>query len=100
MKKAAIFASVFVMMCVGAAGAQTGQFPIADMVAQNIITKYQTSTCEQLWQERLQKEGKPKTPREQEMIQTLRSNPAIRTEFLNMIAAPVVNKMFECGMIP
>jgi hypothetical protein len=30
----------------------------------------------------------------------LRSNPAMRTEFLNIIAAPIVNKMFECGMIP
>jgi hypothetical protein len=100
MKKSAGIAAFFVLICAGAIGAQAGQFPMADMVAQNLVTKYQNSTCEQLWQERMQKEGKPKTPREQEMIQVLRNSPAMRTEFLNMIAAPIVNKMFECGMIP
>ena len=100
MKKKACIVSLVVLMCLGAAGAQGGQFPMADMVAQNLVTKYQTSTCEQLWQERMQKQGQPKSPREQEAIQMLRSNPAMRTEFLNMIAAPIINKMFECGMIP
>jgi hypothetical protein len=100
MKRTARIVAVFVMVCAGATGVQAGQFPMADMVAQNLITKYQTSTCEQLWQERMQKQGKPKSPREQEAIQMLRSSPAMRTEFLNMIAAPIVNKMFECGMIP
>ena len=100
MKKTARIAAVSVLMSLGATVAQAGQFPMADMIAQNLVMKYQNSTCEQLWQERMQKEGKPKTPREQEMIQVLRNSPAMRTEFLNMIAAPIVNKMFECGMIP
>ena len=98
MKKSFSIAALVVTLGTGVA--QAGQFPMADMIAQNLITKYQNSTCEQLWQERLQKEGKPKSPREQEMIQVLRGDPAMRTEFLNMIAAPIVNKMFECGMIP
>jgi hypothetical protein len=34
------------------------------------------------------------------MIQILQTNQAMRTEFINIIAAPVLNKMFECGMIP
>jgi phage-related protein len=100
MKKTASIVAAFVLMSLGAASAQGGQFPMADMVAQNLVMKYQNSTCEQLWQERMQKQGQPKSPREQEAIQMLRSNPAMRTEFLNIIAAPIVNKMFECGMIP
>ena len=100
MKKTAILAAVVVMMGIGATGAQAGQFPMADMVAQNLVMKYQNSTCEQLWQERMQKQGQPKSPREQEALQMLRSNSAMRAEFLNIIAAPIVNKMFECGMIP
>lgn len=72
------------------------QYPLLDMAAENVITKYQNATCEQLWQER----GKPKSPREQEMIQFLRSDPQIRTMFINKVAGPVVNKMFECGMLP
>ena len=38
--------------------------------------------------------------REQEIIQLLRGDAQLRTEFINKIAAPVANKMFECGMIP
>jgi hypothetical protein len=98
-KRVSILVPVIVLMVAGTVGAQ-GQFPAADMVAQNVIQKYQTSTCEQLWQEKMQQQGKPKTPREQEAIQILQSNQAMRTEFLNMIAATVLNKMFECGMIP
>jgi hypothetical protein len=30
----------------------------------------------------------------------LKQNPQLRTEFINKVAAPIVNKMFECGMIP
>jgi hypothetical protein len=34
------------------------------------------------------------------MLQMLRNNPQMRTYFIDKIAGPVVNKMFECGMIP
>ena len=79
-----------------AAGYAFAQYPIMDMVAGKVIQKYETSTCEQLWQEKMQ----PKSEREKEMVQMLRSDPQMRTAFINKIAAPVVNKMFECGMIP
>ena len=82
------------------AGAASAQGLLFDLVTNKVIDKYQNATCEQLWQERMQKQGKPKSPREEEAIQILRSNQAMRTEFINKIAAPVVNKMFECGMIP
>ena len=78
------------------AGFALAQYPIMDMVANNVVSKYQTSSCEQLWQAK----AAPKTPREQEAIQMLRGDPQMRTAFINKIAAPVVNKMFECGMIP
>ncbi len=76
------------------------QFPILDEIANKVIQKYQQSTCEQLWQEKAQSQGKPKPQKEQELIQILRNEPLMRTAFINKVAAPVVNKMFECGMIP
>ena len=33
-------------------------------------------------------------------MQILRGNPQMRTAFINKVAPPIVNKMFECGMIP
>ena len=76
------------------------QYPVMDAVANKIVQKYQTSTCEQLWQEKAQAKNKPKSQQEQEAIGILRNDAQMRTAFNNKIAAPIANKMFECGMIP
>ena len=89
-----VVSMVFGVVFAGAAAAQ--QYPMVDMVANNVIQKYQTSNCEQLWEQK----GKPKTTQEQEAIQMLRGDPMVRQYFINKIAGPVMNKMFECGMIP
>jgi hypothetical protein len=89
------FAAALVAAAAGGA-AIAQQFPLLDMMADRVVQKYQSSTCEQLWEAR----SKPKGPREQELVTKLRSDPAARTEFLNRIAGPVANKMFDCGMIP
>jgi len=98
-KIASIFfvTSAIALLCV-AVNAQ--DFPIMDRIAQKVIQKYQQSTCEQLWQERAQKGKTAAPPMEQEAIQTLKSDPQMRQAFINQIAAPIANKMFECGMIP
>jgi hypothetical protein len=66
------------------------------MIADKVIQKYQQASCEQLWQQR----GQPQSAQEQEAIQLLRSDPQMRTAFINKVAAPIANKMFACGMIP
>jgi len=79
-----------------AAGIAGGQGLILDMVANKVIGKYQNATCEQLWQQKSQ----PKSQEEERAVQFLRNDPQARTAFFNKVAAPIVNKMFECGMIP
>ena len=76
------------------------QYPIMDRVADQVIQKYQNATCEQLWQERAQRQGQPKPEREQRAIEILRQDPQMRAAFLNKVAGPIANKMFQCGMIP
>lgn len=80
-------------------GQTPSKYPIADKVAEKVIQKYQTSTCEQL---RAQKQQPPQPPSAMEVkaIEQLRNDPKMRQHFLNKIAGPVANKMFECGMIP
>jgi len=80
--------------------AAIAQYPVLDMVAGNVVQKYQGATCEQLWQERAQQKGRPKPEREQQAMQLLHDDPQLRAAFIDKIAAPVANKMFECGMIP
>jgi hypothetical protein len=74
------------------------QNPILDMVADKVIQKYQTSTCEDLWKKKSSKA--PPSADEQRIVQFLKSDPQMRTVFINKVAPPIVNKMFECGMIP
>jgi len=82
------------------AAAAVAQYPIMDIVADRVVQKYQTATCEQLWQERAHGQGQPKPEREQRAIEILRQDPNMRAAFFNKVSAPIVNKMFECGMIP
>ena len=93
-----IFAVAVVATAV--AGIAYAQFPIMDRVADKVIQKYQTSTCEQLWQEKAEGQGKPKPEMEQRAIQALKGDPQMRQAFFNKVSARIVNKMFECGMIP
>jgi len=76
-------------------GVASAQYPFMEMIADKVIQKYQSSTCEQLWELR----GKH-SPEEQNMVNLLRGDPQMRQAFINQIAGPVVNKMFECGMVP
>ena len=85
-----------VLLFAGVAIAQYGQHPLLDAAANRTIQKYQYSSCEQLWAQR----GQPKSQREQEAVNFLRSDPQMRAMFIDRVAAPIANKMFECGMIP
>lgn len=76
------------------------QYPIMDMIADNLVQKYQQSSCEQLRHERAEKRGRPKSEREQEATQMLRDDPQMRAAFIDRVSAPIANKLFECGMIP
>jgi hypothetical protein len=82
--------------------AQQGQspYPMADMIAQKIIDKYNNSTCVQLAEAKSEKPAGEKAEMEQRVIQMLKNDPQMRQYFINKIAAPIANKMFECGMIP
>ena len=79
-----------------AAGIAYAQYPMVDMVASKVVQKYQSSSCEQLWANR----GKTPGPEEERILNFLRNDQGARQEFFNKIAGPVMNKMFDCGMIP
>ena len=96
MKRIYFFALAAGLLYVSIGNAQ--QYPMMDMVANKIIAKYQNSSCEQLWEKKAQKA--PPSQQEQNVIQMLKGDPQMRQAFINKIAAPIANKMFDCGMIP
>jgi len=92
-RRFAMFATALALLLAGVAYAQ---YPVLDRIADKVIQKYQSSSCEQLWQAK----GQPHSPEEQKAVGMLKSDPQMRAYFLNKVAAPIANKMFECGLIP
>ena len=78
------------------AGVAAADYPLMNMVADKVIQKYQSATCDQLWAQKEQ----PKSEQEQRLMSLLKSDPQLRTAFMNKVAGPIANKMFDCGMIP
>ncbi len=79
-----------------AVSAQGNRYPMLDMLSQKVIQKYQTSTCQQL----AANKAAPPSDMERRAVELLRQDPQLREQFLNKVAAPIVNKLFECGLIP
>ena len=81
-----------------AAMAQSGM--LVDYAADQMVAKFQTSSCEEL---KADKE-KPKTDEQKAKAQAakefLQNDAQARAAFVDKVAAPVLNKMFECGMLP
>jgi hypothetical protein len=78
------------------AGACTAQGMLQDYAADKVIQKFQAASCEQLKAQKLD----PPSEKEKAAISFLRNDDQARKLFIDKIAAPVLNKMFECGMIP
>jgi hypothetical protein len=78
------------------ASGSDAQYPIFDRIADKVIHRYQQASCEQLWERR----DEPKSQKEQEVINAMRNDLERRTAFINKVAAPIANKLFDCGMIP
>ncbi|MGH7645558.1 MAG: hypothetical protein ACREMR_08220 [Gemmatimonadales bacterium] len=71
-------------------------YPMLDMVVKQVIHRYQTSTCQQLAAQK----AAPPSDIEKRAVDMMRKDPQLRAAFLNQVAAPIANKLFECGMIP
>jgi hypothetical protein len=74
------------------------QHPVLDAVANKVVQKYQTSTCQQLMQQKAQKQ--PPSAGEQKAMEMLKTDPTMRHEFVGIVADQVVDKLIQCGMIP
>lgn len=78
------------------AGAAAAQGVLVDAAGDKVIKKYELASCDQL------KALKAESPSEKEKValDLLRADTKARVAFVDKIAAPVLNKMFECNMIP
>jgi hypothetical protein len=94
-KRSYLFAAAIALVYVTVAAAQ---HPVLDSVANKVVAKYQSSTCQQLMLSKAQKQ--PPSAGEQKAMEMLRTDPAMRHEFVGIVADQVVDKLIQCGMIP
>ena len=87
----AVFVSAVII-----AGAVAAQGMLVDAAADKVIKKFEAASCDQL------KAQKDEPPSEEKKIamKLMQDDPKARVAFVDKIAAPVLNKMFECNMIP
>ena len=96
MLKRSIRYALSTVLVFGAIAVAHAQYPLLDKVVQKVIQKYQTSTCQQLAADK----AAPPSDIEKRAVDMMRKDPQLRQQFLNQVSAPIVNKLFECGMIP
>ncbi|MGL5060558.1 MAG: hypothetical protein ACRC62_11320 [Microcoleus sp.] len=78
---------------------------LLDVAANLVINKYQTASCEEIAQMKpgsgsnSQSNGKD-AALQKKAIEMLRKNPEMRQKFINRVAGPIANRMFECNLIP
>jgi len=69
---------------------------VLDYAADEVVNKFQTLNCEQL---KTQKD-EPPTLAKKVALGLLSNDEKARVAFIDRIAAPVLNKMIECGLAP
>lgn len=74
--------------------------PMIDSVAAKLVQKYQTSSCQQLAAERRAPKVPEKEVAKKRVGEVLRQYPQVRREFVSKVAAPVADKMIQCGFLP
>ena len=79
---------------------QAAPTPIMDAVAQKVIQKYQNASCADLMVKKTTPPTDEQVQKRAQAVQAMRDNPAMRQAFIDKVAAPIANKMFDCGMIP
>jgi hypothetical protein len=87
-------AAVVIIVLGGGVWASRGM--ILDSAADEVAKKFQVATCDQL---KAQKDESP-TAMKKAVLWFLHDDPQARVAFIDKIAAPVLNKMIECGMAP
>lgn len=81
------------------------QDKLVEFAANLVIEQYQNASCEEVAQMQ-PTSGDAASGNDQEAvmkqkaIELLQNNPELREKFINQVAGPMANKMFECNLVP
>jgi len=95
-----LIASLMLIAAFPSGSAQQSEYPMMEKVAQKVIEKYQSTSCDDLKAQKQQPPDPQQAAMKQKIVGLLKNDPKMREQFLNKVAGPIANKMFECGMVP
>jgi hypothetical protein len=100
-----LLAAVVVLVSVSVAAVvitaqQPAPTPVMDAIAQKVIQKYQNASCADLMVKKTTPPTDEQAQKRAQAVQAMRDNPGMRQAFIDRVAAPIANKLFDCGMIP
>jgi hypothetical protein len=72
----------------------------ATTAANQFVSKIQGQSCSDFAATMAQMKNKSSTATPNPMSAKLKSNPEARTTYVNIVAAPLLNKLIDCDMIP
>ena len=97
MKRQVVFATFASLLSGGVIVTASAQpYPMLEKVVAKVIQKYQTETCQQI----AANKAAPPSDIEKRAVDVMRKDPQLRKAFLDQVSPTIVNKLFECGMIP
>jgi hypothetical protein len=81
---------------------------LLDVAANFAIAKYEKASCEEVAQMQpksksagsSQADAGKEAALQAKAIEMLQNNPEMRKKFIDRVAGPIANKMFECNLIP
>jgi hypothetical protein len=73
---------------------------IAVNAAHQFVTKIQGESCSQFASTMSQMKGSKSGSSSSSMSSKLKGNSQARTDFVNIVAGPLLNKMIDCDMMP
>ena len=75
---------------------------VATQAGNQFVTKIQGESCAEFGQTMSQMKGKSGSSSSSSsgMAAKLKANQEARTDFVNIVAAPLMNKMIDCNMMP
>jgi cell division protein FtsW (lipid II flippase) len=106
LRRAGIVAAVSIALStIAIPGAAQVRQQMADKIAVNaghqFVTKIQGESCTQFSQTMAQMKGSSSGGSGTSgMSSKLKANPQARTDFVNIVAGPLLNKMIDCNMMP
>ena len=96
-----VLTSFLIYSCNSLSQPKVSQEALMDVATNLAIQKFQNSSCEELSQMKSQQTSSgPSAVLEKKAIEMLRNNPEIRQEFIDRVAGTILNKMFDCELIP